>query len=114
MDKRKEHRLSKQLYVALRLESKMFQGVLNDISENGLFIKCNRDFPIGAVIDIEIFMPDKNNSLLKGVVRRKIETPDSQRKFGLGIEIIKKDIRYITFVVSSLYEPVRQTTIMTG
>jgi hypothetical protein len=114
MDKRKEDRFSKQLYVALRLESNMFHGLLNDISDNGLFIKCNRDFPIGTVIDIEIFMPDKNDFLLKGIVRRKIETPDSQRKFGLGIEIIKKDIRYITFVVSSLYEPVPRTTIMTG
>lgn len=108
MNKRKENRFSKQLYVALYLESKMFQGLLNDFSENGLFIKCNRDFPIGTVIDIEIFMPDRNNSLLKGIVKRNIKTTESNRKYGVGIEIIKKDMRYMTFVTSSLYEPVNQ------
>jgi hypothetical protein len=104
IEQRKEKRFSKQLYVVLRLESIMVRGLLNDFSENGLFIKCNQDFPIGAVIDIEIFMPDNNNSLLKGIVRRKIDMPESHRKYGLGIELIKKDIRYKTFVVSSLSE----------
>ena len=100
MDKRKEHRISKQLYVQLRIEKKVFWGLLNDCSENGLFIKCNQDFPIGTVIDIEIFMPDKSNSVLKGIVRRKIDMPESHRKYGLGIELIKKDIVYRRFLKS--------------
>jgi len=94
MFKRKEGRFSKQLYVVMRLESKMVHGLVNNFSENGLFIKCNQDFPIGAVIDIEVFMPDNNNSLVRGIVRRKIDIPESQRKCGLGIELIAKDIVY--------------------
>jgi hypothetical protein len=105
MYKRKENRIEKQLYVVLRLESKMVRGLLNDFSENGLFIKCNQDFPIGTVIDIEIFMPDNNNPLLKGIIRRKIDMSESHRKYGLGIELIKKDKGYTTFVASSLHEP---------
>jgi hypothetical protein len=108
MEQRKENRFSKQLYVVLRLESKMVRGLLNDCSENGLFIKCNQDFPIDAVIDIEIFMPDKTTSVLKGIVRRKINMPESNRKYGLGIELIKKDARYTIFLASSLYEPMPQ------
>jgi hypothetical protein len=100
MYKRKENRIEKQLYVVLHLESKMVRGLLNDFSENGLFIKCNQDFPIGTVIDVEIFMPDKNNSLLRGIVRRKIEMPESHRKYGLGIELMEKDIVYRHFLKS--------------
>jgi hypothetical protein len=98
MYKRKENRFEKQLYVVLRLESKMVHGLVNDFSENGLFIKCHQDFPIGTVIDIEIFMPDNNNSLVKGIVRRKIEMPESHRKYGLGIELIEKDMIYRRFL----------------
>jgi hypothetical protein len=109
MEQRKEHRISKQLYVQLRIEKKMFWGLLNDCSENGLFIKCNRDCPIDAVIDIEIFMPDKSTSVLKGIVRRRIEMPESNRKYGLGIELIKKDTRYTIYLASSLYERIPQS-----
>ena len=114
MYKRKENRIEKQLYVVMRLESKMVRGLLNDCSENGLFIKCNQEFTIGTVIDIEIFMPDNNNSLLKGIVRRKIEMPESHRKYGLGIELIKKDIRYTIFLASSLHEPMPQARTNDG
>jgi len=107
MYKRKENRIEKQLYVLLRLESKLVRGLLNDFSENGLFIKCNQDFPIGTVIDIEIFMPDNNNALVQGIVRRKIEMPESHRKYGLGIELIAKDIIYRRFL-KSLNVPAKQ------
>ena len=114
MEKRKEQRFSKQLYVQLRTDKKKFWGLLNDFSENGLFIKCNQDFPMGAAIDIEIFMSDKSNSVLKGIVRRKIDMSESNRKYGLGIELIKKDMRYTTFLASSLYEPIPQSLVNEG
>jgi len=100
MNKRKEDRFSKQLYVVLRLESKMVHGLMNDVSEKGLFIKCNQGFPIGTVIDIEVFMPDNNNALLKGIVRRKIDMTGSHRKCGLGIELMENDIVYRHFLKS--------------
>ena len=50
--------------------------------------------------NIEVFMPDNSNSLLKGVIRRKIELPDSHRKYGLGIEITEKDTVYLHFLRS--------------
>jgi hypothetical protein len=105
MEQRKEHRVSKQLYVQISTDRKVFWGLLNDFSKNGLFIKCNQDFPIGAVIDIEIFMPDKSTSVLKGIVRRKIDIPESNRKYGLGIELIEKDARFIRFVNSVSEKP---------
>ena len=94
MDKQKNERLSMKLYTGLIAGSFVSWGLLSDVSENGIFIKSNRAFTVGEAIDIELFMPDNNNSLLKGVIRRKIELPKSHRKYGLGIELIEKDTVY--------------------
>jgi hypothetical protein len=100
MDKRKEARLSMKLYTKLSTDSLVSVGLLSDVSENGLFIRSTRDFPMGEAIDIELFMPDNNNPILKGVIRRKIELPDSHRKYGLGIELIEKNMVYGYFLKS--------------
>jgi len=91
MDKRQNERHYMKLHTKLRADSFVSWGLLSDVSENGLFIRSNRDFTMGDAIDIEVFMPDNSNSLLKGAIRRKIELPDSHRKYGLGIEITEKD-----------------------
>jgi Tfp pilus assembly protein PilZ len=104
MEQRKEPRVLKKLYVQLRSDKKVFWGLLKDLSENGIFVQCNRDIPIGAVIYIEIFMPDKSIAVSTGIVRRKMDMPESNRNFGLGIELTKKDVRYTTFLASLLYE----------
>jgi hypothetical protein len=51
-------------------------------------------------------MPDNNNALLKGVIKRKIELPDSHRKYGLGIEVIEKDMVY-RHLLRSLKEQIK-------
>ena len=89
-----------KLYAKLSGDSFVSWGLLSDVSENGLFIKSNRDFTMGKAIDIELFMPDNNNSLLKGVIKRKIELPESYRKYGLGIELTEKDMLYRNFLKS--------------
>ena len=89
-----------KLHTKLTADSFVSWGLLSDVSENGLFIKSNRDFTMGEAIDIEVYMPNNNNSLLKGVIRRKIELPNSHRKYGLGIEVIEKDIVYRHFLRS--------------
>ncbi len=98
MDKRKNKRFTTKLYVKLNSVTKTFWGVLDEISENGLFIRSNQGFTLDAVIDIEIFMPDNIIILLKGVVRRITEWPEQPRKFGIGIELIKKDAIHKDFL----------------
>jgi hypothetical protein len=68
------------------------------VSEAGLFIYSNKEFNQGSIVNIEIFMPDNEISLLKGIVKRNIEKPDSERKYGLGIELINKDATYMCFI----------------
>jgi len=94
MDKRKDRRFDKKLYVKINSGALISWGQLCDISENGLFIRSNRGFTIGTVMDIEIFMPDNSIALLKGIVRRIIDLPESDRKFGIGVELMEKDMTY--------------------
>lgn len=116
MDKRKNERHSMKLHTKLSADSFVSWGLLSDVSENGIFIKSNRAFTVGEAIDIELFMPDNNNSLLKGVIRRKIELPDSHRKYGLGIEVIEKDMVYRHFMrsIKGQRKPPLQTPKGTG
>ena len=98
MDKRKNERVTTQLHVKLDSGSLIAWGILCDVSGNGLFVKCNRDFTMDTASSIEIFMPDNINSLLKRIVKRKIEMSESYRKHGLGIELIEKDVPYQQYV----------------
>jgi len=100
MDNRKNKRFTKQLYAKLNSRALISWGILCDVSKNGLFIKSNQDFTVGEVIDIEIFMPDNTTSSLRGIVRRKIELPDTYRKNGFGIELTEKGMSYRNFLQS--------------
>ncbi len=100
MDKRKYRRFTARIHVKLSYQSIVSWGLLCDVSENGLFIKGDQDFAIDEVIDIEIFMPDNTSWLVTGIVRRRVELPESDRKRGLGVELIGKDTTYIHYLKS--------------
>jgi PilZ domain len=103
MDKRTDKRLYMKLHVQLNSETVTSWGILTDISENGLFIKSNRDFAADTEINIELVMQDNSTSLLKGIVKRKVDLPEENRKkFGLGIELTEKDFRFMNLVGSLL------------
>jgi hypothetical protein len=106
-DKRRNRRLRANLHVKLTSGAATSWGVLSDVSENGLLIKSNRDFAADTVIDLEIIIQDNCSSLLKGKVIRKIELPETHRKYGLGIELIEKDFRFLDFVCSLFDRPVK-------
>lgn len=98
MIQRKHKRINIKLYARLSSELLNCRGLIHNISEGGLFICSSKEFRQGSIIDIEIFMPDNEISFLKGVVRRNTEKPDAERRYGLGIELIKIDSRYRFFV----------------
>lgn len=93
-------RFTKRLEVRFTSGGLSFTGILSNLSENGLFIRTNRGFAPGSVIDIEMVMPDGKKSFLKAVVRRTIKTPMSTLKNGMGVELVEKDAAYINFVRS--------------
>jgi len=102
MDKRKDKRQPLKLHVKLNAGTAVSWGILTDVSENGLFIKSNRDFAADTEINIEIVMQNNSTSLLKGIVKRKIDMPEEHRRYGLGIELIEKDHRFMNLLGSLL------------
>jgi uncharacterized 2Fe-2S/4Fe-4S cluster protein (DUF4445 family) len=110
VDKRKDKRFTSQLHVKLNSESKTAWGVLGDVSENGLFIKSTRDIDMNSVVNIEIFLTDNTKARLTGIVTRKVDLPNTHRKFGLGIELTQKDVKYKLFLEPFLYQPDTDTS----
>jgi hypothetical protein len=98
MNQRQYERINKKLYARLSSESLNCRGLIHNVSEGGLFIYSSKEFHQGSIVNIEIFMPDNEISILKGVVKRNIEKPDSERRYGLGIELINKDATYMCFI----------------
>ena len=98
MDLRKEDRCNTRLMVKLQSGVLRTWGVLKDISVNGLLVKSNHKFNPDVPIDIEVIMPDGETATIKGVVRRIIITPDESMKFGIGVEITEKDLKYRSLV----------------
>ena len=59
-------------------------------------------------------MQDNSTSLLKGILKRRIELPEEHRKYGLGIELTKKDFRFMALVGSLLGSSDMKTVKMMG
>jgi hypothetical protein len=98
--KRGHQRCIKRLEVKFSSDNKFFTGISSDLSENGLFIRTQKGFAPGTAIDIQIFLPDGNTSIIKGIVKRTIKSSISALKNGMGIEIMEKDKSYINFLKS--------------
>jgi hypothetical protein len=98
MNQRREDRFNKKLMVKICSGILKAWGVLKDISASGLLIKTNHKFNPDTPIDIEVMMPDGETATIKGIVRRIMITPNENRKFSIGIEIIEKNMIYRAFV----------------
>lgn len=98
MEKRRDIRFQTKLYVRLKSETLTSWGLLIDVSVNGVFLQCSRDFPAGTYIELEIFMPDNSVSFLKGIVKRKVLMPDTSRKYGLGVSLTEKGTLFSHFL----------------
>jgi len=90
-------RFTKRLEVKFTSGRDSYKGILSNLSQNGLFIRTNRGFTPGTVIDIELIMPDGTLSLLKGIVRWASKT-HLAIKNGMGIELLEKDTTFMNFV----------------
>jgi hypothetical protein len=88
----------------IKLKVKIISGRLNfwavtsDISKKGLRIRANQEFPVNKILDLELIMPDGQVSFVSGVVRYLSETPNSEKRFGVGIEIIYDDTTFNNYL----------------
>jgi hypothetical protein len=92
-------RYTRRLEAVFRSGGFEYRGILSNISENGLFIRTNRGFAPGSILEIELILPDNRVSKIKGVVRRTIKTPTAVSN-GMGVELLEKDSRFLSFMKS--------------
>jgi hypothetical protein len=97
-------RFTKRLEVTFRSGELSYRGILSNLSENGLFIKTSRGFAPETTLNIELVLPDNKISHLQGIVRRTIKTVVYPTKNGMGVELTKKDEKFIHFAKSFLQE----------
>jgi Tfp pilus assembly protein PilZ len=109
-DYKRTRRYTKRLEATFSSGNLSFRGILSNISESGLFIRTNRGFTPGTVVEIEVMMPDNTISHLKGVVRRTIKTPLTSMKNGMGIELTERDEGYSRFVHSVIHDKESEDT----
>jgi hypothetical protein len=83
-----------KLYVKLHSGLTASWGLLCDVSKSGPFIVSIRHFPIGELVNLEIFMPDSRIVLLNGVVSGIAELPKRHGKFGIKVELTEKNTTY--------------------
>jgi len=98
--KRKEERFHTKLMVKIHSGILKTWGVVSDISNNGIFVNSNHKHNPDTILDMQLIMPDGKTASIKGVVKRLTMTPDANRKFGMGVEVIEKDVIYKSFMTS--------------
>ena len=93
----RDPRFTKRLEVKFSSGGDTYKGILSNLSQNGLFIRTNRGFGPGSIVDIELMLPDGTISVLKGIVRWASKTHLAVKN-GMGIELLEKDAAFIDFI----------------
>lgn len=98
MSKRANKRYIRRLETEFTAAGKTYKAISGDFSLSGIFIRTNHASPPGTEIDIVIHLPDGNDAVLNGIVRRAMKTFAVSLKNGMGIEITASDTNYETFL----------------
>ena len=101
---RRQTRFIKRLEVECSASGESSRGISSNFSLVGLFMRTNRPFSPGALVDSLIHLPDGTMAKAKGLVKMAQKTSLASLKNGMGIELIEKDSNYVTFIKSLLQD----------
>lgn len=101
---RRHTRFIKRLEVECSANGESSRGISSNFSLVGLFMRTNRPFAPGSLVDLLIHLPDGTMAKAKGLVKMAQKTPLASLKNGMGIELIEKDSNYVTFIRSLLQD----------
>lgn len=68
------------------------------ISEKGLFVRSQKSFREGTQVNIKLWLPDGEESYLKGIVKYARSVNFLQMQNGMGIELTEKDATFMQFI----------------
>ena len=97
---RRHARFIRRLEVECSANKENTRGISSNFSLGGLFIRTSRPFAPGTLLDLCIHLPNGRASKAKGLVKTAQKTALASLKNGMGIELIEKDLNYVTFIRS--------------
>jgi len=104
MEKRRYKRYTKRIETRVYSGEDHLNAMTSDVSERGIFIRTQRGFPAGSVVEIELYLPNNRVCRIKGTVKRTVRTPLPTMKNGMGIELsdLRDDSCYLKFIQNYL------------
>jgi Tfp pilus assembly protein PilZ len=104
VEKRDRNRIVKRLFTRFGPDDPVNIGYTGDVSLSGIFIKTNTIFPPGAVLKIEIELPNSKTIHLLGTVMWAKRVPSTLvrhvKKSGMGVRILQPPEDYLKFVAN--------------
>lgn len=100
MHKRAFERIVSSLDARIFYGKYIFAGIVNNLSEEGMFISTGMYFPVGSVLEIIIRLKGKCLTL-PGRVRRTVITDDvyeGNGNNGVGVKLLDVPPDYIEFI----------------
>ena len=102
MNKRRNDRIGKRLFVRFGKEKPDKVGFTEDVSETGLFIKTNTVFNPGTHLKLELTLPDEKVIQVAGLVMWAKQVPQNLLRFtkkcGMGVRLTQNSEHFTRFV----------------
>lgn len=104
MEKRRQNRSGKRLFVKFGKDKPDKVGFTEDVSSGGMFIKTNTVLQPGSHLQIELTLPDHRLLLLTGQVMWARQVPPSLLRFakksGMGIRLTQANHDYQQYIAA--------------
>lgn len=104
MERRVFERINKKLQVKFWSGGMNYTGITTDVSENGMFVGTKKKLLTGALLDMEVILPNGDSMRVPVKVKRTMKTGDSYNyniyENGLGVQLVSEHQRYEKFIKS--------------
>jgi len=92
-DRRKTPRVAVKVSVNMHTEHNFYTGIIEDISEGGLFVATCENIPEGTLIELALSLPEKECIRVKGEVRWARIYTEFNKDFSQGVGIQFLDLK---------------------
>jgi uncharacterized protein (TIGR02266 family) len=99
-ERRGDERVALEVDVSLYSETQFFAGLVEDVSEGGLFVATFASLPLGTEIDLVFTLPTGHEVRTRGAVRW-LRSVDCETSPGIGVQF--EDLRPIDAAAISTF-----------
>ena len=96
-EKRAHERIPLDMEVTIFKFNTTYSGTLKNISQNGMYIKADKPFPLTCKAKLRVFIPF-NNTIFEVPVRVKRLVKEERTFIGMGVVILNWSRAYMDFM----------------